>query len=206
MPGMSDSISSKWNARYTYSGASIPAPAEVLSRGEQWLPSTERSIVDSQIQVAGRDELPPRAEQVCALDLACGRAGNAYWLAEKGFTVSAWDISSVVIDEIKSRQPQVLHDVQERDVNEHPPAPESFDIIVVVRFLERSLCPFLVEALKPEGVLYYQTFTQGLANPDYLLQSNELPRLFSALAVLDYRESGPAENGKSEAMLIARKS
>ncbi len=116
MPGMSDSITSKWNARYTYSGASIPAPAEVLSRGEQWLPSTERSIVDSQIQVAGRDESPPRAEQVCALDLACGRAGNAYWLAKKGFTVSAWDISQTVIDEINSRQSAVFADVQVRDV------------------------------------------------------------------------------------------
>jgi hypothetical protein len=49
-------------------------------------------------------------------------------------------------------------------------------------------------ALKPGGLLFYQTFTrnkldqQGPSNPDYLLASNELLRLFKPLNVVFYQE------------------
>ena len=47
-----------------------------------------------------------------------------------------------------------------RDVVAAPPAPTSFDVIVVSRFLERALAPALIQALRPAGLLLYQQFPE----------------------------------------------
>lgn len=177
---------SKWNSRYAFSGDTLPPPAAVLSRGAQWLPAIG-------------DPAP------VALDFACGRAANAEWLGARGFIAHAWDFSDKVIDEISSRKHSHIHSAEVRNVVAEPPMSESFDVIVVSRFLDRSLCPAISAALTLGGVLYYQTFTHGLSNPDYLLGANELPGLFPGLEVLDYREPPPNKDGKAEAQLIARR-
>lgn len=211
---MTDSITGKWNARYAHSEVRVPPPAAVLREGEGWLPAfgqaTQSGVAMTSIHASGGAESNSASGLVrdvapSALDLACGRAGNAYWLAEKGFTVSAWDISDVAIADIRARKPQLLHDIQIRDVVAQPPAAGSFDVIVVTRFLARALCPNISAALKRGGTLYYQTFTQGLSNPDFLLESNELLRLFADLKILEYHEPEPDEQGKAEARLVARK-
>jgi len=92
-----------------------------------------------------------------------------------------------------------------RDVSQQPPEPESFDVIVVSRFLDRSICPAISRALKPDGVLFYQTFVHGLSNPDFLLAPNELLSLFSELHILEYHEPVKDADGKAEARLIARR-
>jgi len=189
-----DSDASKWNARYAFSGSGIPAASEVLSRGVRWLPEASAQTSDQQA-----------IEVRSALDLACGKAGNGQFLAERGFRVSAWDISDKVIDEICARHPFILHEAIVRDVSIHPPEPASFDIIVVSRFLDRDLCPALVRALKPDGLLFYQTFVHGLQNPEYLLAPNELLSLFSALHVLEYHEPKKNARGKAEARLVAQR-
>ncbi len=181
---MSDEIASKWNSRYAYSGKPLPPPAAVLSRGERWL---------------------PKGENLTALDLACGRAANAQWLVARNFSVSAWDISETVVAEINSRQSASLIDATVRDVVEKPPSASSFDVIVVSKFLDRGLCGAIQAALKPGGVLFYQTFTHGLSNPDFLLCANELLSLFKGLHILEYHEPEPDSDGKADARLIARR-
>lgn len=178
--------SSKWNARYAYSGGSIPPPAEVLSRGARFLPTN--------------------AAELTALDLACGRAGNGEWLGARGFQVSTWDVSEAAIDIIRARASGNIASSQVRDVVLNPPAAATFDVIVVSRFLDRSVCASLAAALKPHGLLYYQTFTHGLSNPDYLLGPNELLSLFPSLNVCWYDEPEPDAKGRAEAKLIARAS
>ena len=70
-----------------------------------------------------------------------------------------------------------------------------FDVIVVSRFLDRTLSDAIIGALKPDGLLFYQTFTREKTspkppnNPDYLLTENELLALFSPLRVIFYREN-----------------
>ena len=84
-----------------------------------------------------------------------------------------------------------------RDLCASPPSPESFDCIVVAHFLERTLAPALAAALRPGGLLFYQTFSQdgvsgrGPNNPKYRLATNELLRLFPGLTLRFYREEGP---------------
>ncbi|MEE9319786.1 MAG: class I SAM-dependent methyltransferase [Granulosicoccus sp.] len=180
---------SKWNARYAYSGEPLPAPAEVLSRGERYLPRSQSSV---------------SVAPLLALDLACGRAASGEWLAARGFNVTAWDISEKVIASIKERPGSRIAIAEARDVVTAPPLTQSFDVIVVCRFLERSICPAIAAALKPGGVLFYQTFTHGLSNPDYLLGSNELPELFSMLNVYSYEEPEPDSADRAEAKLVGR--
>ncbi len=189
---MSEPVVSKWNARYAHSGDSIPAPSEVLSRGARWLPDA---------QVSSSDGV---ARQRYALDLACGLGGNAHFLAKAGFSVCAWDISDVVIEQIRARKPNSIESASVRDVVACPPETRSFDVIVVSRFLDRALCPFIVDALKPDGILFYQTFVRGLKNKNFMLEPNELLTLFRPLHVLEYREPEPVHGDANKRGAIAR--
>ena len=71
---------------------------------------------------------------------------------------------------------------------------DTFDLIVVVHYLHRPLFPALLAALRPGGVLVYETFTRAQAargkptNPAFLLEPGELRRLVAPLEVLAERE------------------
>ena len=190
------SIANKWNARYASSSSEFAPASMVLAEGLRWLPDSQASSQPNKQPV----------NRLKALDLACGRAGNAQLLAQRDFCVSAWDISDSVIEQIKQRRPAIIDYAVVRDVSQQPPEPDSFDVIVVSRFLDRSICPAIAKALKPSGILFYQTFVHGLSNPDYLLASNELLTLFSDLHTLEYHEPDKDEHGKAEARLVARRS
>lgn len=152
-----------------------------------------------------------------ALDLACGLGANSLLLAKQGFDVFAWDSSEVAIKKLTQFFNQQKLDVSAecRDVTISPPEPDTFDVIVVSYFLERELCHQLTEALKPGGLLFYQTYCQqkvteiGPSNPDFLLKENELLTLFSNLNIRFYREealAGDLEQGcRNQAMLVAQK-
>ncbi len=152
-----------------------------------------------------------------ALDLACGKGGNALHLARRGLHVKAWDISTVAIEYLKQRgfAEGLTIDAQARDVVAQPPALATFDLIVVTRYLERALAPALSAALKPGGTLVYQTFVVdkvsqvGPTNPAFLLSENELLTLFSDLVVRIFSDTGSmgdVQNGtRNESLLIAQK-
>jgi len=102
-----------------------------------------------------------------------------------------------------------------RDIEANPPAPEAFDVIVVSYFLNRDIISALIQALKPGGLIYYQTFTRqrisdrGPQRAEFRLADQELLHLFSELHILFYREEGcvgDVQKGfRDEAMLIGRK-
>ncbi|MGD9887959.1 MAG: class I SAM-dependent methyltransferase [Halothiobacillaceae bacterium] len=166
------SVTEKWNTRY----ASAP-------RGEAAWVLREYAHL-----------LPARGQ---ALDLACGLGANALFLAERGLAVSAWDVSSVAIERLQAEATtrKLSVNASVRDVLNVPPLPASFDVIVVAHFLERELFPALLTALRPGGVLFYQTFTSERvtdvstpSNPEFLLAPNELRELCQPLRLLVYRE------------------
>ncbi|MDH5544302.1 MAG: methyltransferase domain-containing protein [Gammaproteobacteria bacterium] len=134
-----------------------------------------------------------------ALDLACGLAANGIFLAKRGLQVDAWDISDVVVDKLNAYAKEnnlplnaSVHDFTSPELGEN-----QYDVIVVAHYLERALASKICEALKPGGLLCYQTFVRdvtpdysGPGNPDFRLAPNEMLQLFSGLRVLAYREEG----------------
>jgi len=159
--------------------------------------------------------LPPSGD---ALDLACGRGAGALLLASRGLRVQAWDLSEVAIERlIAEALAQGVGNVHAlvRDAIRQPPEPGSFDLILVSFFLDRGLAPHLINALRPGGLLIYQTFTRaavsacGPCNPEYRLGDNELLRMFSGLIVRFYREEGLlgdlGAGCRDVAMLVAEK-
>lgn len=184
----------KWDARYQQSESDLPVAAEVLSQNLHLLPKTGS-----------------------ALDLACGRGGNALLLAARGLTVKAQDISPVVIAQLQqtAQKLNLAITAEASDVLATPPAAEQYDVLVVSYYLERSLATQLINALKPGGLLFYQTWCRqkttgrGPSNPDYLLADNELLALFADLKVRVYREEAQlgdiAAGCRDVAMLVAQR-
>ena len=191
---MSSTLKQKWDSRYQESDVSDVQPCHVLKENTYLLP-----------------------DKGTALDMACGLGANAVWLSQNNLTVSAWDISKIAIDKLNlyANTQNLNINAQVRDVESSPPEKNSFNVIVVAHFLERSLAQYIIDALKPGGLLFYQTFTQtkvsdkGPANPAYRLADNELLNMFSDLQILLYREEGITGNTskglRDEAMLVAKK-
>ncbi len=189
---MDDEIRDKWDRRWREADAK-PLPAAVLGEYAHLLPA--------------------RGD---ALDLACGQGGNALFLARRGLQTEAWDISEAAISRLSALASGLPLKAAVRDVEALPPAPASFDVIVVSHFLYRPLLASLAAALRPGGLIYYQTFTvervpgsHGPRNPDYLLKPNELLDAFKRLRILAYREEGLAgdlaRGVRNLAMLVARR-
>lgn len=150
-----------------------------------------------------------------ALDVACGLGGNAQLLARAGLDTFAWDRVHTAIDTLDAwvRTRRLPLTAQVRDVVAHPPEPGRFDAIVVSHFLERALAPALIAALRPGGVLFYQTFTRsrvtdrGPGDDLFRLAEGELLELFAPLRILVYREEGRvgdlSKGLRDEAQLVA---
>jgi tellurite methyltransferase len=172
---MTGTVRDKWDARYQDADPAQATPCRVLADFAHLLPATGR-----------------------ALDLAAGLGGNALLLAGHGLETVAWDISPVAVDKLNAhvRERGLPLVASVRDVERAPPEAGAFDVIVVSYFLERTLAPALIAALRPGGLLFYETFTRekvddtGPSNPGFRLASNELLRLFSPLRLLAYREEG----------------
>jgi len=188
-----DKLGQKWDAIYRQREGSNPEPSGVLAQHTHLLPETG-----------------------FALDLACGLGANTFLLAQHGLCVDAWDISAVAIEQIKKKtSPLAQVNAEVVDVTQAKLLQSHYDVIVVSRFLDRQVVPKLIDALKPQGLIFYQTFTlakshtNGPSNPDFLLQRNELLSLFSELITVIYREDNNIGNTqlglRNEAMLVAQK-
>lgn len=177
----------------------------------------DRSVADAtaaDVLLENLHLLPPSGT---ALDLACGLGANAMLLAGEGLETFAWDSAATAVAKLKAwatRERMPVH-AEVRDVVADPPEAGRFDVITVCRFLERDLAPALVAALRPGGVLFYQTFTRshvserGPSHADFRLDDNELLHLFAPLRILVYREENRvgdlARGFRDEAQLVAQK-
>ncbi|MFA9460536.1 class I SAM-dependent methyltransferase [Thiohalorhabdus sp. Cl-TMA] len=183
-----------WDARYRDRSVAESAPVAVLSENQHLLP-----------------------QGGMALDLASGLGANAVLLAQQGLKTFAWDSSPVAVEKLQawSRENLLPITAEVRDVAAWPPEPERFDVIVVGHFLERPLAGALMDALCPDGLLFYQTFTRtrvsdrGPGTDRFRLADNELLHMFDALRILVYREEGRvgdrARGFRDEAQLVAHK-
>ncbi|NWF73834.1 MAG: dihydroneopterin aldolase [Nitrospirae bacterium] len=138
-----------------------------------------------------------------ALDVAAGSGRNALYLAAQGFHVDAIDRDEETMTKLAATAKQ--HNLPnltartidlERATDERPEFPQhEYDVIIVFFYLHRALFPALIESLKPNGVLLYETFLidnylrrHHPRRWEFCLAHNELLRLTSTLRVLSYDE------------------
>jgi len=159
-------------------------------------------------------ELLPILPPGPVLDLACGTGRHSLLLAAHHQPVTAIDWSSVALDVLtKNAEAQNLS--AGRDPNgqlsvlpkselifavqadlDQIELPENyFAVVLCVQYLQRSLFPAIEKALRPGGILVFETFTKeqmnlqgGPKNPAYLLEPGELRTAFPKLRTLFYRE------------------
>lgn len=125
------------------------------------------------------------------LDLACGSGRNGCYLSDLGYQLTYLDRQKDVLELIQRNHPN-SHFIN-ADLETHPSYElpiKVFDALLVFRYLHRPLMPHIANALKPGGIIVYETFNHQQAsigrprNPDFLLNDGELMASFSDFDVL----------------------
>lgn len=176
---MSKEDRSRWNARYADGTfVSRPEPSPFL---ETWL--------------LGQPDGYGKGKR--ALDLACGAGRNSILLAQHGYEVDAMDVSDVALAQGRTdaEAAGVAVNWIELDLDELALVPESYDLIVIIRF--RITVPFeqLVSALCQDGVFaseqHLKTHLEAAGPPKdstFRWGPNELLAMAKGLRILWYRE------------------
>jgi tellurite methyltransferase len=138
-----------------------------------------------------------RGGRARALDVAMGSGRHAVLMARAGLMTFGVDVKLSAVREAReaARREGLRVEGWCADLTQYPLPRGRFDLVVVVRYLQRDLFPDLRRALAPGGVIIYETFTtsqRGLGrpptSPDHLLDSGELRRHFDGFDVLFYDE------------------
>jgi tellurite methyltransferase len=124
--------------------------------------------------------------------------------AEKGFAVTGIDISPVALEigARQSREKALAIVWQHADLERYQLAEGSYDLIVNINYLQRSLMLQIKSALKPGGLIVFESYLIDQAsighpkNPAYLLAHNELLESFRDCRVLCYREGKFTDGGE----------
>lgn len=149
-----------------------------------------------------------------ALDVAGGAGRNALWLARHGLDTTVADVSPVGLKlavERAEAEGLKLHTL-EVDLAEAPFPAGPWDVIASFLFLQRSLFPAMVEALRPGGWLVFlqPTVTNLERHPKpprrFLLEPGELGALLAPLPIEIVRlEEKWQASGHHEARLLAHR-
>jgi tellurite methyltransferase len=147
------------------------------------------------------------------LDAAAGVGLNALFAAQQGMNVIALDISEVGLRLLrqKAKELGVVVETAVFDLTTPYFPPHCVDVLLNFRFLERAAFPAYRQALRPGGLLFFETFVHQEAGdtPPYLLEPGELHQAFADFEIVHSLETavrGP-RSGKFRdiAQLIARK-
>jgi SAM-dependent methyltransferase len=127
------------------------------------------------------------------LDVACGNGRHLYYLRDRGFAVVGVDRDAAALERFRAAKGV---EVCVADIETGPwPFPSAgFHAVVVTNYLHRPLFPALLGALRPGGVLIYETFAVGNerygrpSNPDFLLRAGELLERVEPLRVVAFEQ------------------
>lgn len=147
------------------------------------------------------------------LDIAMGEGRNGVYLAKKGFIVDGVDISEVALRKAKrlAHENHVSINTVNADLTTYTIKPETYDVIINVDYLQRSLIPEIKHGLKHKGVVVFENRTvdqlkiapEQHLRRDELMEKGELKELFKDFQILLYRETNDGKD--AWASLIARK-
>ena len=156
----------KWNRRYSSQDSYL---------GRAPSPFLKRMINQVESLVRGRK----------ALDIACGEGRNSLFLAERGFQVTALDISDTGLEKGAQQATDRGLAIDFRRVDlDRQALTGCYDLVINFNFLIRGLIPAEIAVLNPGGVLLFDTIMETPAlllshTPSYLLRPGELEQLFA---------------------------
>jgi len=174
----------KWNARYREGAYAERAhPSRLV---ERWTPRVRALL-----------EAVAPGERPRALDVACGAGRNAVWLTESGFQVDAIDISEAGLERARASAAArgLAVDWHYLDLEAGLPADfGGYDLIVVIRYLNRDLLRELGARLRPGGFLLCEIHMAtdaaviGPTSAEFRVAPGELPQLSKGLEILELEE------------------
>lgn len=181
---MSDDDRLRWDQRYQ----SLP-PVHADDVG---LPAAFRPFAD----------LFPRSGT--ALDLACGRGTAAVWLAQRGLTVHAYDVSATAVQAARaladSRGCRTSCRVSMADLDDGLPSGDSVDVLLCSMFRASALYGAIIDRVVRGGILAVSVLSEVGAGPGrFRAPAGELIRAFAALDVIG------AGEGDGQAWLLGRR-
>ena len=123
------------------------------------------------------------------LDLACGAGRHMKYFQSLGHLCTGVDRSAEALTEANAYGKVVEADIED---GPWPFSGQTFDVVLVTNYLWRPLMPRILECLKPEGLLIYETFALGHekfgkpSRPEFLLKPGELLQTCAQLHVIAY--------------------
>ncbi len=130
-----------------------------------------------------------------ALDLACGSGRHTLYLLDEGFCVDAVDISAVALEQLMQKTEGRPVKYIETDLDTFTPKSGLYDLAVMTNYLDRDLVRRTADSLKRGAIFFIETYMahpeneKQDSNPDFLLQSGELPTLFdNSFEICEYAE------------------
>lgn len=181
-----------------------------IAWGADWLkggllasgPSRDRLWEPHGLLVEGLDWARRRwgsLEGRTALDIACGTGRDAVFMGLSGMAVEAWDVlpDAVRLCTGLAERNGVSIRASCRDVEKDAAIePHRYDLITCFNFLHRPLMPVIASAVRPGGLVIYETFVTpqrdlfGRPRRDaHLLRPGELAAYFDGWRVLESREA-----------------
>ena len=171
-----------------------------------WLELQPRDLLKSFSHLVSKEGL--------GLDAACGVGVNAQFLAQHGLRVIGIDISEFALRLAKERAQDldISFEAVVADLSNLWLPAEYFEVVINFHFLKRATIPFYRQALKPGGLIMFDTFTtinESTNNPLYYLSRGELLDWFHDFEIIHYAEKvlAPTHNHgeRGTAQLVARK-
>ncbi|WP_038126280.1 methyltransferase domain-containing protein [Thiomicrorhabdus sp. Milos-T2] len=127
------------------------------------------------------------------LDIGCGGGRDAIFLAKNRMNVIAIDHEAKVLKRAKALSSLSGTSVKFKccDIKKQGCLPEQqFDLITVVRFLNRDMYDYIKKATRPGGFVLFQTFVEGVEqfsspkNPNFILGKTELAEVFAGFNII----------------------
>jgi len=129
-----------------------------------------------------------------ALDIAIGEGRNGVFLATQGFDVVGLDISEKGLAKAQqlAKQNGVTIETRVVDLENHQLEKNTYDVILLMYYMQRNLWPQINDALKPGGMAIIETYNvdhlkHQKFNPKWLLKPNELLDAFENMKIIRYQ-------------------
>ena len=172
-----------------------------------------------ELEIANNSSDPRRimpnihSDDMAVLDIGCGGGRDAIFLTKNRMNVIAIDHEAKVLKRAKALASLSGASVKFKccDIKKTACLPEQkFDLILVVRFLNRDMFTYIKESITPGGFVLFQTFVEGVEkfdspkNPNFILGKAELAEVFDGFNIIVDRID-ELNDGRPVASFIAQK-